>query len=214
MNAATLPAAHTFTPAPDDRRRCTCGKSRNVKAHGYTPTRGAGRAAAEKLNDAQARQEQAADTAQAAEDAVAAVYARFAANKAETDAELLARIEADVETEAEMDVTRPQEEQDTQPADEAAAAIAAAAAEIEAIAAANAAKPAKAPKAPKEAAAGHRIAWFVYLDGARVRYSTNMGGDLPAWDLTCSCGWDTKTGGATKGAVRKMMAAHKATPSA
>jgi len=82
---ATLSATHTFTASTEDRARCTCGKSRNTKAHGYTPTRGAGRAAAEKLADAAARQEQAADTAQAAEDAVEAVYARFAAKKAQAE---------------------------------------------------------------------------------------------------------------------------------
>lgn len=104
------------------------------------------------------------------------------------------------------------------PQEDPADAIAAAAAEILAVASANAAKPAKGKAAKAEkpaAAAGHRISWFVYLeDGVRTRYSTNMAGDLPAWDLTCSCGWDSRTGGATKGAVRKMMAAHKAEHSA
>ncbi len=83
--APAATTAHTFTASPADRRRCTCGQSRNVKAHGYTPSRGAGKAAADKLAEAAARQEQAADTAQAAEDAVAAVYANFAAKKAEQE---------------------------------------------------------------------------------------------------------------------------------
>jgi hypothetical protein len=83
MNATlTATAAHTFTSSTEDRTRCaSCGKSRNVKAHGYTPSRGAGKAAAEKLTAAAIRQAQAADTAQAGEDAVAAVYAKFAANR-------------------------------------------------------------------------------------------------------------------------------------
>jgi hypothetical protein len=86
MNA-TLTAAHTFTASTEDRRRCTCGKSRNTKAHGYTPTRGAARAAADKLTAAEAKQQQAEDTAQAAEDAVAAIYARFTPTTAEVTAE-------------------------------------------------------------------------------------------------------------------------------
>jgi hypothetical protein len=73
---ATLTAAHTFTASPEDRRRCTCGKSRNTSVHGYDKT---ARAAA-KLTAVQDRQEQVAQTAQDAEDAVAAVYARFAQN--------------------------------------------------------------------------------------------------------------------------------------
>lgn len=83
-------AVHAFTASTEDARRCTCGKSRNVKAHGYTPSRGAGKAAAEKLTAAAIRQAQAADTAQAAEDAVAAVYANFAAKKEEANLEVAA----------------------------------------------------------------------------------------------------------------------------
>jgi hypothetical protein len=85
MAAATLTATHTFTASTTDRRRCTCGQSRNVKAHGYTPTRGAGRAAAEKLTAAATRQEETAATVQAAEDAVAAVYARVLGKRTLTE---------------------------------------------------------------------------------------------------------------------------------
>lgn len=35
MSTATLPAVHTFTASAEDRRRCTCGKSRNTSVHGY-----------------------------------------------------------------------------------------------------------------------------------------------------------------------------------
>lgn len=78
---ATTTAAHRFQKATGSTACADCGKSRNTKAHGYTPTRGAGRAAAEKLAATEARQQQTADTAQAAEDAVTAVYARFAAKR-------------------------------------------------------------------------------------------------------------------------------------
>lgn len=35
MTAATLTAVHAFTASAEDRRRCTCGKSRNTSVHGY-----------------------------------------------------------------------------------------------------------------------------------------------------------------------------------
>lgn len=35
MSTDTLTAAHTFTASAEDRRRCTCGKSRNTSVHGY-----------------------------------------------------------------------------------------------------------------------------------------------------------------------------------
>lgn len=35
MSAATLTAVHAFTASAEDRRRCTCGKSRNTAVHGY-----------------------------------------------------------------------------------------------------------------------------------------------------------------------------------
>jgi hypothetical protein len=37
MTASLATAAHTFTASTEDRRRCTCGKTRNTAAHGYDP---------------------------------------------------------------------------------------------------------------------------------------------------------------------------------
>jgi hypothetical protein len=86
---------HAFTASTEDRRRCTCGKSRNTTAHGY---------------DAKARKEEArrveAITAQAAEDATvaeaiaAAVPAVLELTPAElTPAELAAKVAAEAEDE-------------------------------------------------------------------------------------------------------------------
>lgn len=102
-------ATHAFTASTEDARRCTCGKSRNVKAHGYTPSRGAGRVAAEKLTAAAIRQAQAADTAQAAEDAVAAVYANFTANRRALDNSIREAVIGAVSPAAAKGTTRTEE---------------------------------------------------------------------------------------------------------
>jgi hypothetical protein len=110
ITTATATAIHTFTASTEDRRRCTCGKSRNTAAHGY---------------DAKARKVAATNVAE-----VAAAYGvPAAALAAEGDrimreraaaldamptddepADLLAMCEADAAMKADMDVTCPQEE--------------------------------------------------------------------------------------------------------
>jgi hypothetical protein len=54
------------------------------------------------------------------------------------------------------------------------------------------------------------IKWFAVLhDGSKMR--NNKGFSHYAWDVTCSCGWESKTGGAIKACVQKEVEAHKYT---
>jgi hypothetical protein len=55
----------------------------------------------------------------------------------------------------------------------------------------------------------HRISWYVYVGGERVRRAATMRGTW-GYDVTCSCGWETKTGGATKSYVAGEVWLHKA----
>ena len=56
---------------------------------------------------------------------------------------------------------------------------------------------------------GHRISWWVYGDGhQRIRPTNVMRGHWD-YDATCSCGWDTKTGGAMLSYVRERVQDHK-----
>lgn len=62
---------------------------------------------------------------------------------------------------------------------------------------------------------GHRIAWYVWTydaDGGnrtKLRHTANMRGHWPGWDATCECGWNSNTGGATRGSVRRDVWDHK-----
>ena len=52
------------------------------------------------------------------------------------------------------------------------------------------------------------IQWFAVLhDGSKMR--NNKGFVHNAWDVTCSCGWESKTGGAIKACVQREVEAHK-----
>lgn len=56
----------------------------------------------------------------------------------------------------------------------------------------------------------HRIRWWVYVgDADRVRLLDPVRG-AHGYDATCSCGWDSDTGGAMKRHIRKLADAHKA----
>jgi len=53
-----------------------------------------------------------------------------------------------------------------------------------------------------------QIKWFaVFSDGSKMR--NNQGFVHNAWDVTCSCGWETKTGGAIKSSVQADVDSHK-----
>jgi N6-adenosine-specific RNA methylase IME4 len=58
------------------------------------------------------------------------------------------------------------------------------------------------------AAAGHRIEWFVWAGGEKMRHTAKMIGTW-GWDAQCTCGWATRTGGATKKCVSDEVWLHK-----
>jgi hypothetical protein len=52
------------------------------------------------------------------------------------------------------------------------------------------------------------IKWFaVAPNGEKIR--NNQGLINNAWDATCSCGWESKTGGAIKASVLRDVESHK-----
>jgi hypothetical protein len=52
------------------------------------------------------------------------------------------------------------------------------------------------------------IKWFwVAADGTKIR--NNKGFIHFAWDATCSCGWESRTGGAIKASVQRSVDDHK-----
>lgn len=55
---------------------------------------------------------------------------------------------------------------------------------------------------------GHRMKWFVYAGGVRVRHTSTMRGQW-GYDVTCSCGWETTTGGATRSHIEDEIYIHK-----
>lgn len=54
----------------------------------------------------------------------------------------------------------------------------------------------------------HKIRWFVVLDGKRLPRQASMRGGW-GYDATCSCGWDSRTGGGTKRYITEKVADHK-----
>lgn len=53
-----------------------------------------------------------------------------------------------------------------------------------------------------------KIKWFAVLhDGSQVR--NNKGFIHYAWDVTCSCGWKTNTGGALRSYIQDEVWYHK-----
>ena len=62
---------------------------------------------------------------------------------------------------------------------------------------------------------GHRIRWFVYVyDSSGRRYrlprQASMRG-VWGYDVECSCGWQTTTGGAIRSYVEREARQHKLT---
>lgn len=58
------------------------------------------------------------------------------------------------------------------------------------------------------AASAHKITWWVYAGGERIRRTANMRGTW-GYDATCTCGWDSRTGGAVKSYVADQVWLHK-----
>jgi hypothetical protein len=52
-----------------------------------------------------------------------------------------------------------------------------------------------------------QIKWFVYNGNEKTRYTGGLG--FRAWDASCSCGWQTKTGGAIRASVLRDVNTHK-----
>jgi hypothetical protein len=63
----------------------------------------------------------------------------------------------------------------------------------------------------------HKIRWFVYTGAVdlvvgrrqRIRHRATMRGFWPGYDVTCSCGWESKTGGGTRRYVAELVEDHK-----
>ena len=51
------------------------------------------------------------------------------------------------------------------------------------------------------------IKWFVYNGNEKTRYTGGLG--FRAWDASCSCGWESKTGGAIRTSVLRDVNDHK-----
>lgn len=55
---------------------------------------------------------------------------------------------------------------------------------------------------------GHRISWYVYAGGERIKRTAAMRGTW-GYDAECECGWRTTTGGAVQSHVRAEVEFHK-----
>jgi N6-adenosine-specific RNA methylase IME4 len=54
----------------------------------------------------------------------------------------------------------------------------------------------------------HRIRWYVWAGGQRLPRTARMRGTW-GYDVECSCGWQTRTGGATRKYVEDQVWLHK-----
>jgi len=71
------------------------------------------------------------------------------------------------------------------------------------------------PEPTAETLREHRARWFVYAGGygqplVKIPHQASMRGTWPGYDVECSCGWDSRTGGATRGSVADDLARHRA----
>jgi hypothetical protein len=59
----------------------------------------------------------------------------------------------------------------------------------------------------------HRATWWVYPEpgntATRIRYQKTMRGTW-GYDVTCSCGWDSRTGGGLRRYVAEQLDGHRA----
>jgi hypothetical protein len=62
----------------------------------------------------------------------------------------------------------------------------------------------------------HRIRWWVYTGGTdergrreKIRRCATMRGWWPGYDADCSCGWETRTGGAVRSYIEHEVWEHK-----
>lgn len=54
----------------------------------------------------------------------------------------------------------------------------------------------------------HRATWWVYAGTERIRHTAAMRGSW-GYDVTCSCGWDSRTGGGLRRYVAGQLEAHR-----
>jgi hypothetical protein len=54
----------------------------------------------------------------------------------------------------------------------------------------------------------HRATWWVYAGREKIRYQKSMRGTW-GYDVTCTCGWSSHTGGATRGSVQRELDDHR-----
>lgn len=52
-----------------------------------------------------------------------------------------------------------------------------------------------------------QITWYGYFGAERVRLSRWM--RPTGYDATCSCGWDSRTGGAIRACIQREIYSHK-----
>jgi hypothetical protein len=54
----------------------------------------------------------------------------------------------------------------------------------------------------------HKITWWVWAGSEKIRRTARMRGTW-GYDVTCSCGWETRTGGAVKRHISDEVWFHK-----
>ena len=54
----------------------------------------------------------------------------------------------------------------------------------------------------------HKISWFVVVDGKLIPRTSSMRGQW-GYEAKCSCGWETRTGGAVKSYITGEISFHK-----
>ena len=60
----------------------------------------------------------------------------------------------------------------------------------------------------------HRATWWVWGwnsstgEQRKMRHASTMRGTW-GWDVTCSCGWESRTGGATRASVQRDLDDHR-----
>lgn len=54
----------------------------------------------------------------------------------------------------------------------------------------------------------HRARWYVWADGAMIPRKAGMRG-FWGYDVKCSCGWESRTGGGTRRYVNEKLEDHR-----
>lgn len=56
--------------------------------------------------------------------------------------------------------------------------------------------------------ARHRLRWYVWSGGELIPRTAGMRGAWPGYDVRCSCGWQSRTGGGVRHWVRELAFDH------